>query len=94
MTTKYHPVKDINKKKEIWRLAVILDDIWSVHKGDIEDHLELLIRDVNVRYFMDVSENFSIYQLITLLHFFPYIISCSFVCFKRTRKFFITILYI
>ncbi|KAK2389193.1 hypothetical protein QL285_062803 [Trifolium repens] len=49
MTTKFHPVKDINKKKEIWRLAVILDDIWSVYKGDTEDHVEVLLRDVNVR---------------------------------------------
>ncbi|WJX39428.1 hypothetical protein P8452_26972 [Trifolium repens] len=47
MTTKFHPVKDINKKKEIWRLAVILDDIWSVYKGDTEDHVEVLLRDVN-----------------------------------------------
>ncbi|WJX82879.1 hypothetical protein P8452_65588 [Trifolium repens] len=54
MTTKFHPVKDINKKKEIWRLAVILDDIWSVYKGDTEDHVEVLLRDVNGETIQDI----------------------------------------
>jgi hypothetical protein len=81
MTTKFHPVKDINKKKEIWRLAVILDDIWSVYKGDTEDHVEVLLRDVNVRrnnktfpFMYDcsstsgVSVSFSCYLSITILY--------------------------
>jgi hypothetical protein len=49
MATNYHPVKDINRKKETWKLAVILDDMWSVYKGDTEDHVEVLLRDVKVK---------------------------------------------
>jgi hypothetical protein len=44
----YDPVKSITKKKEIWRLGVIVDDMWSVYKGDAEDHIELLVRDIKV----------------------------------------------
>ncbi|KAK2366319.1 hypothetical protein QL285_079715 [Trifolium repens] len=41
----YDPIKGITKKKEIWRLGVILDDMWTIFKGDTEDHIELLVRD-------------------------------------------------
>jgi hypothetical protein len=44
----YDPVKGVTKKKEIWRLGVILDDMWSIFKGDTEDHIELLVRDAKV----------------------------------------------
>ncbi|KAK2392301.1 hypothetical protein QL285_065676 [Trifolium repens] len=47
MTTSYHPVKDITKKKQTWRLAVMVDDLWTVYKGEDEDHLEMLLKDVN-----------------------------------------------
>ncbi|KAK2411014.1 replication protein A 70 kDa DNA-binding subunit B [Trifolium repens] len=33
-------------KKETWRLDVIIDDMWSVYKGDTEDQLALLVRDI------------------------------------------------
>jgi hypothetical protein len=36
------------KKRETWRLWVILDDMWTVYKGDTEDHVELLVRDIKV----------------------------------------------
>ncbi|GAU45084.1 hypothetical protein TSUD_85700 [Trifolium subterraneum] len=42
----YDPVKIVNKKKEIWRLGVILDDMWTVSKGETDVSLELLIRDI------------------------------------------------
>jgi hypothetical protein len=45
---KYDSIENINKKKEIWRLAVIVDDMWSVYKGDKETSLELIIRDLKV----------------------------------------------
>jgi hypothetical protein len=48
MGTKYDSIENINKKKEIWRLAVIVDDMWSVYKGDKELSLELIIRDIKV----------------------------------------------
>jgi hypothetical protein len=51
MTTSYHPVKDITKKKQTWRLAVMVDDLWTVYKGEDEEHLEMLLKDVNVRFF-------------------------------------------
>jgi hypothetical protein len=50
MGTKYDSIENINKKKEIWRLAVIVDDMWSVYKGDKETSLELIIRDLKVHY--------------------------------------------
>ncbi|KAK2361746.1 hypothetical protein QL285_086866 [Trifolium repens] len=34
------------KKRETWRLWVILDDMCTVYKGDTEDHVELLVRDI------------------------------------------------
>ncbi|KAK2356384.1 hypothetical protein QL285_093721 [Trifolium repens] len=42
----YDPVKNISMKKETWRLGVIIDDMWSVYKGDTEDQLALLVRDI------------------------------------------------
>jgi hypothetical protein len=51
MTTTYHAVKDVTNKKQTWRLAVMVDDLWSVFKGEDEDHVEMLLRDVNVSIF-------------------------------------------
>jgi hypothetical protein len=48
MARPYDPVKNISMKKETWRLGVIIDDMWIVYKGDTEDHLELLVRDIKV----------------------------------------------
>ncbi|KAK2352860.1 hypothetical protein QL285_090565 [Trifolium repens] len=42
----YDPVKNISMKKETWRLGVIIDDMWSIYKGDTEDQLALLVRDI------------------------------------------------
>jgi hypothetical protein len=44
----YDPVKNIKKKKEFWRLGVIIDDMWTVFKGEYEDHMEVLVRDIKV----------------------------------------------
>jgi hypothetical protein len=48
MARPYDPVKNVSMKKETWRLGVIIDDMWIVYKGDTEDHLELLVRDIKV----------------------------------------------
>jgi hypothetical protein len=48
MERSYHAIKDINKKREIWKLAVTVDELWSTFKGDKEDSLEMLLRDTNV----------------------------------------------
>jgi hypothetical protein len=48
MERSYHAIKDINNKREIWKLAVIVDELWSTFKGDKEDTLEMLLRDINV----------------------------------------------
>ncbi|XP_045831649.1 uncharacterized protein LOC123923042 [Trifolium pratense] len=42
----YDAVKDVTKKKEIWRLGVILDDMWIVSKGESEVIMEMLLRDI------------------------------------------------
>ncbi|XP_045816584.1 uncharacterized protein LOC123909747 isoform X1 [Trifolium pratense] len=42
----YDSIKDITKKKEIWRLGVILDDMWIVSKGENDVTLEMLLRDL------------------------------------------------
>ncbi|PNX78851.1 hypothetical protein L195_g034833, partial [Trifolium pratense] len=42
----YDAIKDITKKKEIWRLGVILDDMWIVSKGENDVTLEMLLRDL------------------------------------------------
>ncbi|WJX70134.1 hypothetical protein P8452_54278 [Trifolium repens] len=42
----FDPVKNVTKKKEIWRLGVFLEDLFTVYKGDVEDHMELLLRDI------------------------------------------------
>ncbi|WJX64181.1 hypothetical protein P8452_48995 [Trifolium repens] len=46
MELPFDPVKDVTKKKEVWRLGVFVEDLWTVYKGDVEDHMELLIRDI------------------------------------------------
>jgi hypothetical protein len=40
-------VKDITDSKEIWRLAVKVDDIWIVTKN-YQEHAEMVLRDVKV----------------------------------------------
>jgi hypothetical protein len=64
MERSYHAIKDINKKKEVWKLAVIVDELWSAFKGDKEDTLEMLLRDINVSipkvlfiYYLKVHHN-------------------------------------
>ncbi|GAU44162.1 hypothetical protein TSUD_377620 [Trifolium subterraneum] len=42
----YDPIDKINKKKEIWRLGVIIDDKWIVFKGEAEESLQIVIRDI------------------------------------------------
>ncbi|PNX54989.1 hypothetical protein L195_g048612, partial [Trifolium pratense] len=42
----FDPVKKVTNKMEIWRLGVLLDDMWIVYKGESEDHVDLLLRDV------------------------------------------------
>jgi hypothetical protein len=44
----YDPIKNVTKKRETWRLGVILDDMWTVFKGETADHIELLLRDKEV----------------------------------------------
>ncbi|KAK2363415.1 hypothetical protein QL285_088405 [Trifolium repens] len=41
----YDTIKNVTKKRETWRLGVILDDMWTVFKGETADHIELLLRD-------------------------------------------------
>jgi hypothetical protein len=44
----FDPVKNVTKKKEIWRLGVFLEDLLIVYKAEAEDHMELLLRDIKV----------------------------------------------
>ncbi|WJX16898.1 DNA helicase [Trifolium repens] len=46
MDKPYDAVKDVTKKKELWRVGVVVDDIWITYKGGSEEHIELLLRDV------------------------------------------------
>jgi hypothetical protein len=48
MEKAYDAVKDVTKKKELWRLGVVVDDLWITYKGGSEEHIELLLRDVKV----------------------------------------------
>jgi hypothetical protein len=57
MARPYDPVKNISMKKETWRLGVIIDDMWIVYKGDTEDHIELLVRDIKVCYILLMSSS-------------------------------------
>jgi hypothetical protein len=45
---KYDPVNMITNKKQTWKVVVLLDDIWTVYKGESEDHIEMLLRDIKV----------------------------------------------
>jgi hypothetical protein len=54
MERSYHAIKDINKKMEIWKLTVIVDQLWSTFKGDKDDTLEMLLRDINVSILKDL----------------------------------------
>jgi hypothetical protein len=38
--TPFDPVKDVTKKKEVWRLGVFVEDLWTVYKRDVDDHME------------------------------------------------------
>jgi hypothetical protein len=40
-------IKSINDSKELWKLAVRLEDIWTATKGG-QEHLEFLILDKQV----------------------------------------------
>ncbi|GAU46241.1 hypothetical protein TSUD_280680 [Trifolium subterraneum] len=42
----YDAIDKINKKNEIWRLGVIIDDKWIVLKGEAEESLQIVIRDI------------------------------------------------
>jgi hypothetical protein len=44
----YDTIKNVTKKRETWRLGVILDDMWTVFKGETADRVELLLRDKEV----------------------------------------------
>ncbi|KAK2433427.1 replication protein A 70 kDa DNA-binding subunit B [Trifolium repens] len=39
-------VNIITNKKQTWKVVVILDDLWTVYKGESEDHIEMLLRDI------------------------------------------------
>jgi hypothetical protein len=41
-------VNIITNKKQTWKVVVILDDLWTVYKGESEDHIEMLLRDIKV----------------------------------------------
>jgi hypothetical protein len=36
----FDPVKNVTKKKEVWRLDVFVEYLLTVYKGDVEDHME------------------------------------------------------
>jgi hypothetical protein len=42
MEKPYDAVKTITKKKEIWRLGVLLEDMWTVYKGGTQDHVDFV----------------------------------------------------
>jgi hypothetical protein len=44
-------IKDLNDKKEVWKLAVRIDDIWSNTKSS-KEYAEMVIRDMKVFTFM------------------------------------------
>ncbi|PNY16596.1 hypothetical protein L195_g013321, partial [Trifolium pratense] len=46
MSRKFDAIKDINDRKEIWKLAVKVESIWSIKKGQ-DGQVELLLRDVS-----------------------------------------------
>jgi hypothetical protein len=47
MSKGYDNIKDITDKKEIWKLAVKVDDIWTVVKSN-QELAEMIICDVKV----------------------------------------------
>ncbi|MCI40820.1 hypothetical protein A2U01_0062053, partial [Trifolium medium] len=40
-------IKDINDKKEVWKVAVKVDDIWTITKSS-KEYAEMIIRDIQV----------------------------------------------
>jgi hypothetical protein len=50
MSRGFDAVNDINDSKELWKLAVRVEDLWTVtHRG--KEHLEFLILDKQVLQF-------------------------------------------
>ncbi|KAK2410931.1 hypothetical protein QL285_046264 [Trifolium repens] len=51
MEKPYDAVKTITKKKEIWRLGVLLEDMWTVYKGGTQGDIQVIIptEEVNKR---------------------------------------------
>jgi hypothetical protein len=49
MSRSFDSIKDINDEKELWKLAVRIEDIWKTGVGKLE-HLEFLILDKQVIY--------------------------------------------
>ncbi|XP_058745984.1 uncharacterized protein LOC131618843 [Vicia villosa] len=45
MSRKFGCIKDISDKKETWRLAVRIIDLWSVVNSKGAEHLEMVIMD-------------------------------------------------
>jgi hypothetical protein len=44
MSRSYDEIKDINDKKEIWKLAVKVDDFWTNMKRG-KEYAEIIVRD-------------------------------------------------
>jgi hypothetical protein len=42
MEKPHDAVKTITKKKEIWRLGVLLEDTWTVYKGGTQVHVDFV----------------------------------------------------
>jgi archaellum component FlaC len=40
-------IKDINDTKEIWKLAIKVDDIWTNVKSS-KEYVEMIVRDIQV----------------------------------------------
>jgi hypothetical protein len=48
MACAYDSIKDITEKKEIWKLAVKVESLWTLKRGKDEQVVEFIIRDVKV----------------------------------------------
>jgi hypothetical protein len=48
MARPFEMIKDINDSKSVWKLAVLVRDLWTVSNSNKRQHIEMVIVDKQV----------------------------------------------
>jgi hypothetical protein len=48
-------IKDINDSKYLWKVAVLMKDLWVVNNAKNKQHVEMVLTDKLVLFFVNLS---------------------------------------